>query len=502
MALDNDGNHVGQGHIVQVMSGPHYKGERGTVRHVHRAFVFLHAPTVLENGGYFVVRSRFVRRTATTAAESKGDRNSASVEDAGIRRSRSRRFHKNRDTMIGKSVRVIGKGKYKGQIGMVVDVCQNNLIKVKLHTERNNVKIPRHRIRTMAEEKMLQRDRDNATGYFGTDTPGFGGATPGLGANTPSLGLHTPGGGNNTPGRGSTPSATPGMTPDAYQLPGTPMHASTPGLYEESGSAWDPTVTGTPGSQYPISDSPTYVHLTHTLGELTNSKSQEYHSYPFIYDQKHTHSNTSTLEHRYSPADDLMSFTPQTPHLGTSRSSAKRENISFLIHSLMEYHLNAHSNTNTKLEHQRSNTGTPSAEYTPSYPSSAPSTSTSTTNLMWYQQRGAVVQWNDRGTQMFGTVISSNSNGFCTIRPQNSRNTLDLLGRSLQPVQPRASDKKVLIISGVYAGLFADLESMEGNEAIVRIYEADSMKSGMEPMSNLTIVDTNFIEDLRRELDE
>ena len=103
---------------------------------------------------------------------------------------------------------------------------------------------------------------------------------------------------------------------------------------------------------------------------------------------------------------------------------------------------------------------------------------------------------------MFGTVISSNSNGFCTIRPQNSRNTLDLLGRSLQPVQPRASDKKVLIISGVYAGLFADLESMEGNEAIVRIYEADSMKSGMEPMSNLTIVDTNFIEDLRRELDE
>ena len=81
---------------------------------------------------------------------------------------------------------------------------------------------------------------------------------------------------------------------------------------------------------------------------------------------------------------------------------------------------------------------------------------------MWYQQRGAVVQWNDRGTQMFGTVISSNSNGFCTIRPQNSRNTLDLLGRSLQPVQPRASDKKVLIISGVYAGLFADLESMEG----------------------------------------
>ena len=421
MALDNDGNHVGQGHIVQVMSGPHYKGERGTVRHVHRAFVFLHAPTVLENGGYFVVRSRFVRRTATTAAESKGDRNSASVEDAGIRRSRSRRFHKNRDTMIGKSIRVIGKGKYKGQIGMVVDVCQNNSIKVKLHTERNNVKIPRHRIRTMAEEKMLQRDRDNATGYFGTDTPGFGGATPGLGANTPSLGLHTPGGGNNTPGRGSTPSATPGMTPDAYQLPGTPMHPSTPGLYEDGGGAWDPTVTGTPGSQYPISDSPTY-----------------------------------------SPADDLMSFTPQTPHLGT-----------------------------------------PSAEYTPSYPSSAPSTSTSTTNLMWYQQRGAVVQWNDRGTQMFGTVISSNSNGFCTVRPQNSRNTLDLLGRSLQPVQPRSNrDKSVLIISGVYAGLFADLESMEGNEAIVRIYEADSMKSGMEPMSNLTIVDADFIEDLKRQADE
>ena len=140
-----------------------------------------------------------------------------------------------------------------------------------------------------------------------------------------------------------------------------------------------------------------------------------------------------------------------------------------------------------------------------SYSSSAPSSS-SNQNLYWYQQRGAVVQWNDNGTRkrMFGTVVSSSPDGFCTIRPEGSSTTMSVLGKTLLPVQPTLAykDKNVLILTGVYAGLFADLESTDGNEAILRIYEADSLKSGMEPMSNLTIVDSNFIQDLQRQAGE
>eukprot|EP00290_Baffinella_frigidus_P051885 CAMPEP_0180384472 /NCGR_PEP_ID=MMETSP0989-20121125/28552_1 /TAXON_ID=697907 /ORGANISM="non described non described, Strain CCMP2293" /LENGTH=714 /DNA_ID=CAMNT_0022384927 /DNA_START=139 /DNA_END=2280 /DNA_ORIENTATION=- len=57
VALDGEQQTVGQGDIVKVTDGQ-MKGKTGTVRHVFRAFLFLHSPSRMENGGIFVVRSR------------------------------------------------------------------------------------------------------------------------------------------------------------------------------------------------------------------------------------------------------------------------------------------------------------------------------------------------------------------------------------------------------------------------------------------------------------
>jgi len=434
MSLDNDGNHVGQGHIVQVISGPHYKGERGTVRHVHRAFVFLHAPTVLENGGYFVVRSRFCRRTATTMAESRGDRNSASIEDSGIRRSRSRRFNKNRDMLIGKTVRVIGRGKYKGQIGMVVDVCQNNLIKVKLHTERNKVKVERHRIRTMDEEKVAEKDRQNAQGYMGMGTPGMGGLTPGGNFTPGGLGSHTPGGNNTPGGYNATPSntpgiMTPGMTPDAYGFnqPGTPMNPSTPGFYDDGDGAWDPSVSATPkgAQQYPISNSPTY-----------------------------------------SPAGDDISFTPSTPITGTPS-----------VDYSSSYGNSFSSNNNTST----SNT-TRHLKWFERRGAIVRWIDASTQS----SRTGSVVGTSPGG---FCMVRPDDSNTTISLLGR----TLQAVNPTARDV-----GKKVLILDGVYEGSFAIYDNYADNECILRIYLADGsgMKSGMESSVNLTLYNEDIIREL------
>eukprot|EP00033_Pygsuia_biforma_P003148 GCRY01003455.1.p1 GENE.GCRY01003455.1~~GCRY01003455.1.p1 ORF type:complete len:727 (-),score=165.02 GCRY01003455.1:479-2659(-) len=54
--FDSKNQTISAGDIVSVLDGK-YAGRKGTIKHIHRSFIFLHSNDVLENSGIFVVRA-------------------------------------------------------------------------------------------------------------------------------------------------------------------------------------------------------------------------------------------------------------------------------------------------------------------------------------------------------------------------------------------------------------------------------------------------------------
>lgn len=114
-ALDSRHVSIHVGDVVRVVSGPH-AGQSGRIKHMHRAYLFLHSPQIAGNAGICVVRCRHVVLAGTKARRS-GD----ALGVAGNVNMRSGKKKRTRDPLVGLTV-LIKKGRWAGRQGMVMDV--------------------------------------------------------------------------------------------------------------------------------------------------------------------------------------------------------------------------------------------------------------------------------------------------------------------------------------------------------------------------------------------
>lgn len=231
-ALDADNKEITVGDMVKVQDGPH-SGHQGQVKHIFRAFVFLHSRLVAENSGMFVCRARHISvagktssspsnilsgsmspRIASPKHPSQGGAGRGRMSDGSMRNRK----------LIGQTVRIT-QGGYKGYIGIVKDATDDTA-RVELHTGCNTVNVDINRLVTVNDSKSARA----MTGTFPTKTPqgSMGGVTPSYaGSRTPMYGSQTPlYDGSRTPHYGgATPSHDGSRTP---------------------GGAWDPSASATP----------------------------------------------------------------------------------------------------------------------------------------------------------------------------------------------------------------------------------------------------------------
>jgi transcription elongation factor SPT5 len=259
-ALDMKHQHLSQNDMVRVIGGP-YQGRRGTIRHVHRAFLFLHSATELDNTGIFVARARNTvlggqkakfslsgdNMSITSSHRVSGMSSPALSRDdlRGRGRGRGRGNGRGRgrrsDPLQGKPVRV-KKGRYKAYKGTVVD-ANDIFIRVELTGKHKTVQMRRDNVVQLdadAGASSAGNHRRAAGSYMGSIGTAFGG----FGSQTPRL-------------LGSETPMHAGMTP---LRPSTPDHRpTTPGVRD---GAWDPSVTATPvhpSSMYTASVAPASV---------------------------------------------------------------------------------------------------------------------------------------------------------------------------------------------------------------------------------------------------
>lgn len=60
VALDSQQNTIQRKDIVKVIDGPH-AGRGGEIRHLYRSFAFLHSKMYVDNGGFFVCKTRHLQ---------------------------------------------------------------------------------------------------------------------------------------------------------------------------------------------------------------------------------------------------------------------------------------------------------------------------------------------------------------------------------------------------------------------------------------------------------
>lgn len=205
---DSDSSVVGAGDLITVIKGD-FKGEKGVIKHIFRAFTFIHTKTRQQNGGIFVVRTKNCRLQGTSKNKQMAHGNRTQDQRSGrngpLYPGRGQYFaqkavKRRNDEMLHQNVQIT-KGPWKGYIGIVKDTDETHYL-IELQTNAKRVRIPRETVKPVDSRGREDRNLDD---YDVTRTP-----HPGM---TP---LHVP----MTPRTPSTPSHDP-FNPNA---PMTPLH--------------------------------------------------------------------------------------------------------------------------------------------------------------------------------------------------------------------------------------------------------------------------------------
>jgi len=220
VALDSASNHIQCGDVVVVSSGSH-KGHEGTIKRIHRAFLFLHSHKKLENNGMFVVKARNVVIAGSKSrggASRFGGAFMKAAQSMGAKggKGKSRGLE---DELCGKTVK-LRKGLYKGYIG-VVRSATDSTAKVEIHSKNKIIKIDKKDLVAVGDRNGEIQDASNVQAFDNEALT----RTPMVGMQTPINVMATPMIGQSTPMH-------------------TPLHdgSATPAAED----AWDPSVSFTP----------------------------------------------------------------------------------------------------------------------------------------------------------------------------------------------------------------------------------------------------------------
>eukprot|EP00123_Amoebidium_parasiticum_P017793 comp23990_c0_seq1/m.42637 comp23990_c0_seq1/g.42637 ORF comp23990_c0_seq1/g.42637 comp23990_c0_seq1/m.42637 type:complete len:1051 (-) comp23990_c0_seq1:111-3263(-) len=302
VALDNGHNSISVDDQVSVVDGV-FKGRKGTVKHIFRAFVFLHSHEQLENGGIFVVRAKQCLLAGGKPGGQGGFGGMGLVPQSprggfgGMDRGRGGRGGRGRgrgrDTLLHATVSIRG-GPHKGLIGIVRE-CTETTARVELHSRNLTVTIDREKLQLRNADGSKMEGGD-AMGGMGRGRGGYGSRTPAAGSQTPRYGSQTPAYGGATPAYGN-------QTPNAAMTP-RPEGSMTP----SSAGAWDPSNINTPGG--PVTPGSEYSSYDDTPARETYTPS-EHPTTPGSY------SFNPTTPGSYNPTTP-GSYNPQTPGLDTT----------------------------------------------------------------------------------------------------------------------------------------------------------------------------------------
>lgn len=131
-ALDGNGQEIQREDPVTVKSGRH-RGKQGNIKHVFHSSVFMYSARHLDNTGIFVTQARNV--------EMMGAQRRVGADKK--RQPRNVRTNFRSDPLFQKTVTIL-KGHYKGYLGIVVDI-QDNQLRIELHAEEKTVTVERRR---------------------------------------------------------------------------------------------------------------------------------------------------------------------------------------------------------------------------------------------------------------------------------------------------------------------------------------------------------------------
>jgi transcription elongation factor len=213
-AFDHMKNPLCVGDTVSVVQGQH-AGKTGTIKHINRSVLWLHANNYLKNSSIFVAKGKscvlagghLKDAASTTAAvlNATYDKGAPAVSRGITSSGRGA----GKDPMVGKSVQLT-KGGFKGMLGHIVDATESHFW-VELHGRLKKIHVPKDRVQLVGDRHGAV-DKDGApqstpVDYFGVpSTPFLTAPTPLHGAQTPMHGGgETPNLGNTTPSGRDTP---------------------------------------------------------------------------------------------------------------------------------------------------------------------------------------------------------------------------------------------------------------------------------------------------------
>ena len=214
VALDVGGLQIRVGDSVNVIEGQH-KNKAATIKHIHKAQLFLHSQQKVAHGGIFVARARACSLLAGT--RQRGEKQSASTNvKFGGKKQRSD------DKKMNKTVR-IQKGQWKGYVGIVINATETHVM-VELHSRLKKVNILQQNVAVVGDRFGSMNNEEGRVGANAA-TGGQGGFTPFTGGATPQLG-------------GATPMNSGGLTPSAGGM--TPLASGNYGDDDEEENKWIP----------------------------------------------------------------------------------------------------------------------------------------------------------------------------------------------------------------------------------------------------------------------
>ena len=254
-AVDVAGTPLNQGDMVKVLQGDH-QGLSGTIKHVFRAYLFLHNFMLgSQNAGIFVKRCRHVMlanpRIKITKVlqgvshEAGYDKEGQHVRVLGSMVGRSR---PGADNTMGKTVRV-NKGRFVGRIGVIRNE-DGDYYSIELHqAQQKHVTLAKTDVLVIGDVNGGPR-RTVMSGAGGGFSMQLGGATPmveGLGGATPMFRA----GGGMTPFQGGATPMEGGKTPLGGGGGRTPFDGGRTPLYGSSATAGGRTPLYAAGGQTP-----------------------------------------------------------------------------------------------------------------------------------------------------------------------------------------------------------------------------------------------------------
>ncbi|XP_040298487.1 transcription elongation factor SPT5 isoform X1 [Bufo bufo] len=489
VALDSEENNIHCKDIVKVIDGPH-SGREGEIRHLFRNYAFLHCKKLVENGGMFVCRTRYLvlaggskprdvtnftiggfapmsPRINSPAHPSGGAAqrgNMAGGGGGGPGRGRGRRDN----DLIGQTVR-ISQGPYKGYIGVVKDATESTA-RVELHSTCQTISVDRQRLTTVGARRPGGMTSTHArTPIYGSQTPMYatGSRTPMYGSQTP---VHD---GSRTPYYGSQ----------------TPLHdgSRTPA---QSG-AWDPNNPNTPSRadeeyDYRYDDEPS--PSPQGYGGTPNPQTPGYPDVPSPQVNAPFHPQTPGTPAMYN-TDQFSPYAAPSPQ-GSYQPSPSPQSYHQVAPSPVGYQ-NTHSPasyhpTPSPMAYQASPSPSPMgySPMTPGAPSPGgynphtPGSSIEQVSSDWVTTDIQVkVRDTFQDNQVVGQagIIRSVTGGLCSVLLQDSDKVISISGDHLEPVTP-TKNSRVKVILGEDREAMGILLSIDNEDGIVRMDLDDQLK--------------------------